>query len=649
LSKKHASANGLSLSEVHGTIGIPYQKSIFRRLLAISGPAFLVSVGYMDPGNWATDLAAGSSFNYALIWVLLMSNLIALLLQSLAFRLGIVRGLDLAQACRLEYPRWARLPLYALCEIAIGACDLAEVIGSAIALQLLFGLPLLWGVCLTAMDTFALLFLNSFGIRKIEAVIIGLIFIVAAGVIVEVFLAGPEWSSVARGFLPNLPNATALYIAIAMLGATVMPHNLYLHSSLVQTRRIGDSSGEKGQAIRLNTTDSTMALNMAFVVNAAILVMAAATFYRHGHFEVAEIQDAYRLLAPLLGTTIAPIAFAIALLASGQSSTITGTLAGQIVMEGFLSLRIPPWVRRIITRLLAIIPAVLTILFLGERGTGWLLVLSQVVLSLQLPFAIIPLIHFVSDREKMGEFVIRPVVIALAWIVTLVIVALNLKLVVDTLGDWIANAGVYAIWLKWTLVPLVGIIGLFLVYITVKPWLAKLLLGPADVRLGVHKPAADLGQAFNQREPASRAPFRKVAVALDFSGRDAEVFRETLRVLGDQRPEIALMHVTESAPARFMGKDAGDFESSRDRDRLETYAESLRAAGFAVSTFIGHGKPVTELTRLITDFDADLVVLGAHGHRFWSDLLFGSTADKLRHQIKVSVLVVGRGSVSESR
>jgi len=647
LSKKHASANRRSLSEVHGTVGIPYQKSIFRRLLAISGPAFLVSVGYMDPGNWATDLAAGSSFNYALIWVLLMSNLMAILLQSLAFRLGIVRGLDLAQACRLEYPRWAALSLYALCEIAISACDLAEVIGSAIALQLLFGLPLLWGVCLTAMDAFALLFLNSFGIRKIEAVIIGLISIVAAGVIVEVFLAGPEWGSVAHGFLPNLPNAAALYIAIGMLGATVMPHNLYLHSSLVQTRRIGDSSGEKGQAIRLNTTDSTMALNIAFVVNAAILVMAAATFYRHGHFEVAEIQDAYRLLAPLLGTTIAPIAFAIALLASGQSSTITGTLAGQIVMEGFLNLRFPPWIRRVITRLLAIIPSVLTILFMGERGTGWLLVLSQVVLSLQLPFAIIPLIHFVSDREKMGEFVIRPAVIALAWIATLIIVALNLKLVVDTLGAWIANAGRYTVWLELTLVPVVGIIGLLLVYITVKPWLARLLLGPADVRLGVHRPAADLEQAFHQL--ASRAPFRKVAVALDFSGRDAEVFRETLRVLGDQRPEIALMHVTESAPARFMGKDAGDFESNRDSARLQTYAESLRAAGFAVSTFIGHGKPVTELTRLITDFDADLVVLGAHGHRFWLDLLFGSTADKLRHQIKASVLVVGQGSAIESR
>ena len=645
--EKRTSDSRLSLSEVYGTVRIPYHENILRRLLAISGPAFLVSVGYMDPGNWATDLAAGSSFNYTLLWVLLISNLMAILLQSLAFRLGIVRGLDLAQASRLEYPRWASLWLYALCEIAISACDLAEVLGSAIALQLLFGLPLLWGVCLTAMDTFALLFLNSFGIRKIEAVIIVLISIVATGVIVQVFLAGPEWGSVAHGFLPGLPSAGALYIAIGMLGATVMPHNLYLHSSLVQTRRIGAEGSEKRQAIRLNTFDSTIALNVAFVVNVAILIMAAATFYRHGHFEVVEIQNAYRLLAPLLGTTLAPIAFAVALLAAGQSSTITGTLAGQIVMEGFLNLRIPPWVRRIITRLLAIIPAVLTIVFIGEQGTGGLLVLSQVVLSLQLPFAVIPLIHFVSDREKMGELAVRPVTVALAWIVALFIIALNFKLVMDTLSDWIARAGGHALWLELTLVPAVGIIGLFLVYITVKPWLAKLFLGPKDIRLGVHEPAADLGQAFDYTGP--RAPFRKIAVALDFSGRDAEILRETLRVLGDQRPEVALMHVTESAPARFMGKDAADFESKRDRDRLETYAETLRAAGFAVSAFIGHGKPVMELTRLITDFGADLVVLGAHGHRFWSDLLFGSTADKLRHQIKASVLVVGRSGGIESR
>ncbi len=640
MSEERASANRLSLSEVHSSVTIPYGKSLFRRLLAVSGPAFLVSVGYMDPGNWATDLAAGSSFNYALMWVLLMSNLIALLLQSLAFRLGVVRGLDLAQACRLEYPSWARLPLYALCEVAISACDLAEVIGTAIALQLLVGLPLVWGVCLTALDTFVLLLLNRLGIRKVEAVIIGLISVVAAGMIVQVFFAGPEWGGVARGFLPGLPGEGALDIAIGMLGATVMPHNLYLQSSLVQTRRIGAGRSEKRQAIRLNTTDSMLALNMAFFVNAAILIMAAATFYRHGYFTVAEIQDAYRLLAPLLGTAIAPVAFAVALLASGQGSTITGTLAGQVVMEGFLNLRISPAVRRIITRLLAIVPSVLTILLVGEQSAGGLLVFSQVVLSLQLPFAIVPLIHFVSDRDKMGEFAIRRTATALSWIVALIIVALNLKLVVDTLDHWLAEAGRHAVWLELTLVPVAGIIGLFLLYITVKPWLARLLLRPADVRLGVHEPAPDIEQALSQ----AGARLRKVAVALDFSGRDAEVLGETLRILGGQSHEIALMHVTESAPASFMGKDAGDLESKRDLDRLEAYAESLRAAGFAVSTFVGHGKPVSELTRLIKEFGADLVVVGAHGHRFWLDLIFGSTADRLRHQIKASVLVVGTGS-----
>jgi manganese transport protein len=626
-----------SLADVQGTVGIPYEKNIIRRLLAVSGPAFLVSVGYMDPGNWATDLAAGSSFNYTLLWVLLVSNLMAILLQSHAFRLGIVRGLDLAQACRVEYPRWAALTLYALCEVAITACELAEVLGSAIALQLLFGLPLIWGVLLTSLDTFLVLFLNSLGIRKTEAFILGLITIIAASVCVQVFLARPDWSGVAQGLMPSLPNQAALYVSIAMLGATVMPHNLYLHSSLVQTRRIGTSDEEKREAIRLNTTDSTMALNIAFVVNAAILIMAAATFHRHGYFEVAEIQDAHRLLSPLLGTALAPIAFAVALLASGQSSTITGTLAGQIVMEGFLNLRISPAVRRLITRLTAIVPAAVTILLAGEGSTGPLLVLSQVILSLQLPFAIIPLIHFVSDRRKMGGFVIAPAWTALSWAVALTIVSLNVKLVVDTLRGWLGGGG--AEWLKWTVIPAGCAAGVFGIYIAVKPWVSRLFMSPAQVRLTVHKPAANVGDAV--KLAATARPLRKVAVALDFSGRDAEVLSETVRILGDQRPEIALIHITESAPARFLGGEAGDLESQRDHARLETYADSLGQAGFKVSTYVGQGKRVAELTRLISETAPDLVVLGAHGHRLLLDLFFGSTADKLRHQIEASVLVVG--------
>jgi manganese transport protein len=628
-----------SFSEAHNSVTIPPQQTgILRRLFAISGPAFLVAVGYMDPGNWATDLAAGSSFNYTLLWVLLLSNLMAILLQSLAFRLGIVRGVDLAQACRLEYPRWALAPLYGLCEIAIAACDLAEVIGSAIALQLLFGLPLLVGVLLTALDTFALLFLTSLGIRKIEAVTLALIFVVAVGVVIQVFLGHPDWGGVARGFLPALPNAKALYVSIGIIGATVMPHNLYLHSSLVQTRRIGPTAADKRQAIRFNTTDSTIALNAAFFVNAGLLVMAAAIFYRSGHTDVAEIQDAYKLLTPLLGAAVAPIAFAIALLASGQSSTITGTLAGQIVMEGFLNFRLPPWVRRMITRLAAIIPAVLTIVFVGEHGTGDLLILSQVVLSLQLPFAVIPLVHFVSDRKTMGEFAVRPWLKALSWLTAVVILGLNAKLVADTVGDWSASAHggvVLAVAL-----PVVGVLGLFMVYIALRPLLEKILLGRREAGVGIHRPADDLAGAL--AKDAAPAPYRKVAVALDFSGHDAQVLTETLRLLGEQRPALALMHVVESAAARVMGGDAGDLESARDPQRLEDYAKTLRQAGFAVAVFVGYGKPVPELARLINDWGADLVVLAAHGHRGFADLFFGSTANKLRHRIRASMFVVGK-------
>jgi manganese transport protein len=629
-----------SLSEAHGTVSVPYHRNLLRRLLAIAGPAFLVCVGYMDPGNWATDLAAGSSFNTSLLWVLAMSNLMALVLQSLAFRLGIARGLDLAQACRAEYSAGINLVLYVLCEIAITACDLAEVIGSAIALQLLFGLPLIWGVLLTASDTFALLFLNHFGIRKIEALILVLITIIAAGMLVQVVAAKPIWGEVAAGLLPTVPSDAALYVAIGMLGATVMPHNLYLHSSLVQTRRIGSSHEAKRQSIRMNTMDSLVALNMAFFVNAAILVVAASVFFRHGYHYVAEIQDAHRLLEPILGGVVAPIAFAVALLASGQSSTITGTLAGQIVMEGFLNLRLPPWVRRMATRLLAIVPAVCTIIYFGERGTGSLLVLSQVVLSLQLPFAIIPMIHFVSDSSKMDGFAIGRVFRVLAWTVAGIIVGLNVKLVVGTFGGWIRASGDKAVWLGLGIIPVAVGLGGLMVYITFKPVWANWLRRRRERIAGIHEPPADLKKEF--LSAASSAPMRRVAIALDFSGRDAIVLRETVRLLGSQRPELGLMHVVESAPARFWGRDAGDRESKEDPGRLEGYALQLSRLGFGVRTFMGTGRPVEELKRMIRDFEADLVVLGAHGHRFLADLIYGATVDKLRHRIEASVLIVGK-------
>ena len=416
-----------SLSEVHESVVIPSRGPWWRRWLAITGPALMAAVGYMDPGNWATDIAGGSRYNYALIWVLLMSNLMAILLQSLAARLGIVSRRDLAQVCHEEYPPIVNIPLYVLAEIAITATDLAEVLGSAIALQLLFGLPLVYGVMLTAFDTLLLLLLSHIGIRKLESVVVALVGTIGVAFLIEIVLGQPDWGGLVQGFIPSLPDATALYISIGILGATVMPHNLYLHSSLVQTRKVGHKHEEIEDTIRWNNIDTGVSLNLAFFVNAAILVMAASVFYRHGYFQVAEIQDAHQLLEPILGAAIAPIAFAIALLASGQSSTITGTLAGQIVMEGYLNLRIRPWLRRLITRLLAVIPAVAVIAYYGENSTSAMLVLSQVILSLQLPFAIIPLIHAVTDKRRMGKFSIRPWLQGLAWLVAGVIVLLNVK------------------------------------------------------------------------------------------------------------------------------------------------------------------------------------------------------------------------------
>ena len=408
--------------------------------MAFLGPAYLVSVGYMDPGNWATDIAGGSAFGYKLIWVLLMSNLIALLLQSLSARLGIVRGLDLAQASKNAYPTWANIPLYILAEIAIAACDLAEIVGMAIGLNLLFGLPLIWGVSLTALDTLLLLFLLKKGMRTMELFIISLVSIIGFSFVAEMLIVNPVYGNVVKGFVPSNLNGEALYIAIGIIGATVMPHTLYLHSSLVQTRKIDRSLKGLKTAIKYNFIDSAIALNLAFFVNAAILVLAAAAFYVNGYFSVAEIQDASDLLENLFGQA-APTFFAVALIAAGQSSTITGTLAGQIVMEGHLNLRIQPWLRRLITRLLAIVPALFTLIYFGDQALGRLLVLSQVVLSLQLGFAVIPLIHFNSDKKTMQEFAFQPWVKTLAWISAGIIVYLNIHLVIEELTGWIENSG----------------------------------------------------------------------------------------------------------------------------------------------------------------------------------------------------------------
>jgi manganese transport protein len=424
-----------SLPEANATVAVPAGGTWLRRLFAFAGPGYMVSVGYMDPGNWATDIAGGSRFGYTLLSVILLSNLMAILLQALAARLGIVTGRDLAQACRGHYPRPVNYALYAVCELAIIACDLAEVIGTAIALQLLFGIPLIGGALITAADAFLVLFLMSRGFRRLEAFIVALLIVIAACFAVQIAAASPPIAGVLAGFVPSrgiVADPEMLYIAIGILGATVMPHNLYLHSSIVQTRAYERNEKGRRQAIRFATIDSTVALMLALFVNAAILIVAAAAFHASGHTEVAEIGDAYRLLSPLLGLGIASTLFAVALLASGLNSTVTATLAGQIVMEGFLHIRLPQWLRRLITRGIAIVPVVVVTAIYGEHGTAELLVLSQVVLSMQLPFAVIPLVRFVTDREKMGSFAVKWPVAILAWIVAMLIVALNLKLLYDT-------------------------------------------------------------------------------------------------------------------------------------------------------------------------------------------------------------------------
>ena len=425
----------VSLPEVHGSVPVPPVGGFWKKMLAFAGPGYLVAVGYMDPGNWATDLAGGSRYGYTLLSVIMLSNLMAILLQALSARLGIASGRDLAQACRDHFSRPATMILWVLCEVAIAACDLAEVIGSAIALNLLFGLPLMWGVCLTSLDVLLVLYLQQYQFRYVEALVVALILGIAGCFGIQLWLARPDLTGVAAGFVPSaeiVRDPAMLYIASGILGATVMPHNLYLHSSIVQTRKYADTADSKREAVRFATIDSTVALMFALFLNGAILIVAAATFHPTGHENVADISDAYLLLAPLLGTQLASTLFAVALLFSGQNATLTGTLAGQIVMEGFLNIRLRPWLRRLITRLIAIIPALLTVYFYGERGIGALLILSQVILSLQLPFAVFPLVMLTGDKRKMGSLVAPKWMRALAWPVAVLIAGLNAWLLWQT-------------------------------------------------------------------------------------------------------------------------------------------------------------------------------------------------------------------------
>ncbi|MDT3401890.1 Nramp family divalent metal transporter [Mucilaginibacter terrae] len=621
------STNRESLSNVHGSVDTQ-GKTGWRKIAAFIGPAYLISVGYMDPGNWATDLQAGSQFGYKLIWVLVMSNLIALLLQSLSARLGIVRGLDIAQASKNTYPPFVNFCLYILAQISIIACDLAEIIGMAIGLQLLFGLPLIWGVSITMLDTLLLLFLLNKGMRRLEGFIVSLIFIVGLSFFIEMIIVEPDLPELAKGFIPSTLNHSALYISIGIIGATVMPHNLYLHSSLVQTRKIDRSDAGIRSALKFNLWDTTIALNLAFFVNAAILVLAASAFFRNGYHEIAEIEDAHKLLNNIFGS-MAPKLFAIALIAAGQSSTITGTLAGQIIMEGHLNLRIAPWLRRLLTRMLAIVPAFLTLLYAGESGLGRLLVLSQVVLSLQLGFAVIPLIHFTSDKKAMGNFVIKPYVKALAWLIAAVIVGLNGRLVVEEISKWSAENPGSEAWIHYLVTPIACAVGLLLVYVFVKPFISKSTGLDVAIPHGIASAIKDIDGVI----------YSRIGVAIDFSSNDHASIKHAL-MQGGKQATYTLIHVVETAGARYHGTNAMDYETQSDHDNMQLYVDELKTLGYQSTASIGYGSRANAIASVVNSEKIDFLVMGSHGHKAIKDLIYGTTVDTVRHLVNIPVLIV---------
>lgn len=616
-----------SLSDVHNSVDTTINRKGWKRILAYFGPAYLVSVGYMDPGNWATDLQGGAQFGYKLIWVLLMSNIMALLLQSLSARLGIVRRRDLAQANRETYPPLVNLCLFVLAELAIAATDLAEVLGMAIGLHLLTGLPLIWGVVITVLDTFLLLLLQRYGIRKMEAFIIALVATIGVSFFIQIFMAKPELSDVLTGFIPTELSNTSLYIAIGIIGATVMPHNLYLHSALVQTRKINSDKASIKKALKYNFIDSAIALNVAFFVNAGILILAASVFFTTGNTQVARIEDAHRLLEPLLGSNLAPFLFAIALIAAGQSSTVTGTLAGQIVMEGYLNLRINPVLRRLITRLLAIIPAVVVLLIYGDQEIDSLLVLSQVILSLQLGFAVIPLIHFVSDKTTMGEFAIKLHTKIFAWLVASILVSLNVKLVYDEIVSLFSDQG------KWAMKSLVivltlGFLWLFL-KMTFSPLFKKRTIKTDAILHGEEK---DL---LNLEIPKAK----KIAIALEFSKNDEILIAHALSQ-GNKEALYILLHVVESVSANYLGTSSDDYETRNDKQRLEHYATQLKEMGYNVTTEIGFRNRIKEIVRIVKQTESEMLIMGAHRHAGIKDYIFGETIEAVRHEVNIPVLIV---------
>ena len=543
--------NDDSLSEVHGSINTG-GKTGWRKLFAFIGPAYLVSVGYMDPGNWATDIAGGSQFGYKLIWVLLMSNLMALLLQSLSARLGIVRGLDLAQASRNTYPAYINYPLYVLAQIAIVACDLAEIIGMAIGLNLLFGLPLIWGISITILDTFLLLFLMNKGMRMMEVFIVSMVFIVGISFLTEMLIVKPLLGEVISGFKPSILTGNALYIAIGIIGATVMPHNLYLHSSLVQTRKIERTPQGIKESLKYNFIDTAIAL-----------------------------------------------------------------------------LRIQPWIRRLLTRMMAIIPAFYTILYFGEGALGGLLVLSQVVLSLQLGFAVIPLIHFNSDQTKMKEYAIKTWVKILAWLTALIIVSLNVQLVIEEIGSWLKNTTINVWWIYLLVIPVVVLIFALLVYVFIMPFFKNAESHSSNVP---HGEALEIGEI----QPIQ---YHKVGISVDFSKNDRNTLRHALLQSGKDA-EYHLIHIVETAGARFHGEKVLDHETQSDTDNLEKYKLNLEELGYKITIAIGYGTAAKAISEIVKERELDLLVMGAHGHSGLSDLIFGTTVEKVRHNVNIPIMIV---------
>ncbi|MDA3615571.1 Nramp family divalent metal transporter [Polluticaenibacter yanchengensis] len=633
--------NRQSLQEVHESVDTTNKKGRFKKFFAFLGPAYLVSIGYMDPGNWATDIAAGSKYGYTLIWILLMSNLMALLLQSLSARLGIVRKADLAQTNREYYPKRVNFVLWVLAEIAIAATDLAEVLGMAIGLNLLFGMPLIWGVAITVLDTFLLLWLQRLGMRKMELFIVGLIFVIGGSFLVNLVLAQPEVTDVLKGLIPSLPDSkdlyaqenvmgplpkeTALYLGIGIIGATVMPHNLYLHSALVQTRKIGSDPSDIKRALKANFIDSAIALNLAFLVNAGILILSAAVFFKTGRTDIAGIEDAHVLLEGSLNSSWAPKLFAIALIAAGQSSTVTGTLAGQIVMEGYLHLRLNPLLRRLITRLIAVVPAVLVIYFSGDKNVDFMLILSQVILSMQLGFAIIPLIHFVSDKAKMGQFTIKPWVKFLAWLVTAVLVYLNLRMMFEETVSILETSD--SLWLKGGMAALGIFIVLLLGYVIAYPFLNK----TKHQRGQIHGDIKSL--------EISKTAFNHIAITVDFSDMDSKAISYAL-MQGNANTTYSLLHVLESVAAKYLGSSADDKESKGDERQMEKYVQQLKEAGYNAEGYITFGNRSADIIKFTKSNNVDLIVMGSHGHRSFKDLIYGTTIDVVRHGVNVPIFVV---------